>query len=322
MSKVIIPFNEITEEIAFNRIEPGTMPDFDPNTFAVIDDVSLSKLVERIKTKTLPLLPDLVSFEYPYRGILATDLFSLNTLLGSTIENTVVRFLNEHRKLWDPENEWQNYKFVRSSEFFPDVRLIHQETNSILFGIELKSWFLLSKEGEPSYRFKTASKACAPADLLCVLPWYLEEVVSGVPKLMTPWTYSAKAAAEACKRHWIYRETENQKTLSERDVADPPNATPYSNDRTEINYKPQNDSGGNYGRLARTGIMDEFINESLGTDILGIPALNWMRFLKAHTDKKTFEEIKKNIDIIVNIPENAKFQEILRELQEFFAQFD
>ena len=41
------------------------------------------------------------SIENRYSGILATDLFSLNTLLGSMIESKVVQFLNSHRHLWD-----------------------------------------------------------------------------------------------------------------------------------------------------------------------------------------------------------------------------
>lgn len=322
MSKVIISFSEVSDETAFTEIKDGTMPDFDPDIFGKIENNQLSELVERIKSKTLPLLPDLISFEHPYRGISATDLFSLNTLLGSTIENTVVRFLNEHRHLWDPQNEWQDYRFIRSSEFFPDVRLTHQTTKDILFGIELKSWFLLSKEGEPSFRYKTASSACTHADLLCVLPWYLEEAVSGIPVLTTPWIYSAKAASEACKRHWTYRKTDTPKALSERTVQEPENITPYNDSREQNNYSPVGDNAGNFGRLARTGIMDEFVKVSLDTDVLGIPARNWMRFLKAHTDKKTLEQIKKNIDTIVNIPNNKHFQKIIKELQDYIEQFN
>ena len=38
-------------------------------------------------------------------------------------------------------------------------------------GIELKGWYVLAKEKEPSFRYKVTPAVCAPADLLVVVPW-------------------------------------------------------------------------------------------------------------------------------------------------------
>jgi hypothetical protein len=48
-------------------------------------------------------------------------------------------------------------------------------------GIELKGWYVLAKEKEPSFRYKVTLTVCAPADLLVVVPWALSNVISGRP---------------------------------------------------------------------------------------------------------------------------------------------
>lgn len=74
----------------------------------------------------------------------------------------------------------------------------------ILMGIELKGWYALSKEAEPSCRFKASPKVCAPQDLLVVYPWALSGVVSGKPELYAPYVIGARTAAERRNWHWRY----------------------------------------------------------------------------------------------------------------------
>lgn len=77
---------------------------------------------------------------------------------------------------------------------FPDVRLVRRGasgTPDIALGIELKGWFLLAREGEPSFRFQTTPAACADHDLLVVLPWHLDNVLAGSPVVAEPWVVSA-----------------------------------------------------------------------------------------------------------------------------------
>lgn len=46
-------------------------------------------------------------------GIPATDLQTLNTVLGAAIEEQVVSTLNRMRSVWDPAEEYQTYYFQR-----------------------------------------------------------------------------------------------------------------------------------------------------------------------------------------------------------------
>ena len=93
-------------------------------------------------------------------GIEVNDLFSINTLLGGTIEAQTVMLLNSLRSIWDPQGKWADKEFRRYPESFPDVRLVgSNKDDSPLIGIELKGWYLLSKESEPSLRYKASADA-------------------------------------------------------------------------------------------------------------------------------------------------------------------
>ena len=64
------------------------------------------------------------------------------------------------REVWDPDEKYTFYRFVRQPQTFPDVLLKRNanETGAlneeILLGIELKSWYLLAKKGSPVLDFK------------------------------------------------------------------------------------------------------------------------------------------------------------------------
>lgn len=314
-----VSFQESNKGTAFTNIDMGTLPAFNEADYSVPQNDRRASLIKKLRNVVFPSLPAECTIENTYSGILATDLFSLNTLLGSMIENKVVSFLNTHRHLWD-NGEWNEYHFIRSNESFPDVRLIRKNgRKDILLGIELKSWFILSKEGEPSFRYRTAAEACDYGDLLCIIPWYLSNAVCGHPVFATPWVYSAKAAAEATKRYWLYeRATEKPLTLEQRGLEIPAGIKPYMvNARDKTNYKPVNDGGNNFGRLARTGVMSDFVKETLSTDILGIPADNWRLFLKAHTDSSALKEIQKKIGTIARIPQSEEFDRLMKALKDY-----
>ena len=88
-------------------------------------------------------------------GIAATDLQTLNTLLGATIEQQVVATLNRMRPVWDPDEQYLRFSFQRQAQVFPDV-LLKADLNGqeIILGIELKGWYLLSKEEMPNFGFR------------------------------------------------------------------------------------------------------------------------------------------------------------------------
>jgi hypothetical protein len=78
--------------------------------------------------------------------MLASDIFTLNSALGATIEEQVVASLNTLRPVWDPDRQYQTYGFVRQPQTFPDV-LLRRKTDGqdILMGIELKGWYILAR---------------------------------------------------------------------------------------------------------------------------------------------------------------------------------
>ncbi len=106
-------------------------------------------------------------------GIMATDLHTLNTVLGATIEDQVVRTLNLVRNTWDSDGTYSLYSFVRQAQTFPDILLRQVSSGEVLLGIELKGWYLLAKEAEPSLRFQVTADTCTEQDLIVVVPWAL-----------------------------------------------------------------------------------------------------------------------------------------------------
>jgi hypothetical protein len=93
-------------------------------------------------------LPNHFETELIVKGINVTEIFSVGSAFAAVVDSQVVTILNRLRNLWDPDNEYSNYAFVRQSQTFPDVLLRNlQDERDVLFGIELKSWYVLSKEG-------------------------------------------------------------------------------------------------------------------------------------------------------------------------------
>ncbi|MFI7522271.1 hypothetical protein [Micromonospora globbae] len=256
-------------------------------------------LQQRLRTVLLGL-PSFFKFSNHISGVNATDLYSLNGLLGASIEGQVVKALNQQRALWDPDDEWLGYTFERQSQAFPDVRLVRKGASTdgieIALGIELKGWFLLSKEGEPSFRFTTTAAACADHDLLVVVPWYLDNVLSGSPVAGEPFVASAKWAAEYRNYYWQHVRRTNAST----DIASPSGAKPYPAKADLIADVPAVDGGKNFGRVARAeGLMTDWIRTTNQTEVLGIRIEDWFLFLKMHSDQadpsditlKLYEEV-------------------------------
>lgn len=225
-------------------------------------------------------LPVYFRTETQISGIMATDLHTLNTVLGATIEEQVVGTLNQMRNTWDPLENYPLYSFIRQAQTFPDVLLRKASSGEILLGIELKGWYLLAKEAEPSLRFQTTAAACSKQDLIVVVPWVLSNVISGSPILFEPFVESAKYAAEFRNHHWQHIRRTQQSTV----INIPTGISPYPQNSDPVLDKPESDGGGNFGRLARTGIMDTYMNNLNDVQLSGIKTKYWRDFLK------TFQE--------------------------------
>lgn len=227
-------------------------------------------------------------------GIHATDLQTLNSPVSTAIEDQVVGTLNAMRKVWDPQDQYSAYGFYRQSQTFPDVvlkRHAHAGPGEIILGIELKGWYLLAKEAVPSLRFVANRNACADADLICIVPWALSNTISGSPRAYAPWVESAKYAADFRTYYWQH----TRQTTADRGISFANDAKPYPSKSSQIADVPAEDNGDNFGRIARTRMMDAFIEEALDQPLSGIPARYWLGFFKAFKDNATRTEIEDEI---------------------------
>ena len=59
----------------------------------------------------------------------------------------------------------------------------------------------------------------------------------------------------------------------------PKGVTPYPNVRDEISDMPADDKGKNFDRIARIGIMDEYVRKFENL-LLGIEVQDWRKFFK------------------------------------------
>ena len=65
-----------------------------------------------------------------------------------------------------------------------------------------------------------------------------------------------------------------------------------------MSSKPTSDSGGNFGRFSRAGLMDDYIAQTLEANISGIRARDWVTFFKAFTESRTKEDITAGLQAI------------------------
>jgi hypothetical protein len=230
-------------------------------------------------------------------GISATDIFTLNSALGATIENQVVSTLNLMRSVWDSDGTYRQFAFVRQAQTFPDVLLRRMSESparpdDVILGIELKGWYLLAKEAEPSFRFQVTPAACAVQDLIVVVPWALTNVISGSPMVFSPYIESSHYAAEYRNYHWQYlREAKGDSKLKQ-----PSGVSPYPKKSNHISDEPVADKGGNFGRFARTGLMDEYLARAKEELLAGIRAEYWLSFFKIFQDQRDPATIRAEIE--------------------------
>lgn len=236
-------------------------------------------------------LPAHFTTETYISGINAPDLYTLNAVLGAAIEDQVVYTLNAIRHVWDPENEYALYRFVRQPQTFPDV-LLRSPAGEVIMGVELKGWYILAKEGEPSFRYQVTPGACAEQDLVVVVPWVLAHVISGKPVVYEPYVAPARFAAAFRNHHWQHL----RRTVLDTEINSPSDVGPYPVKSDQIVDVPASDRGGNFGRFARTGIMDTYLNEIRSRMLAGIQIEHWLQFLKVFQEQRTDDEIRAALD--------------------------
>lgn len=246
----------------------------------------------------LQVLPSLFTSDLIISGVRATDLHNFNTSLGATIEEQVVVGLNAIRdSTWDKDGRYTALRFVRQAQTFPDVILKpaappHVPVEPVM-GIELKGWYLLAKEGVPSFRYKVTPKAAAPQDLLVVFPWALSQVISGAPQLFEPFVASARFAAEYRNWWWEYERAATKDATIRLSTHE--GFYPVKSDL--ISDVPAEDAG-NFGRIARTKLFhrDGYIDATFAAELSGIPLYAWLAFFKLFSETGTEEKIRRALD--------------------------
>jgi hypothetical protein len=275
--------------------------------------------------KAVFTLPSRFESELVISGVLATDLFAFNSSLGATIEEQVIASLNKLRSVWDPEQKYSLYSFERQPQTFPDVVLRASAPDvepQVLMGIELKGWYALAKEGEPSFRYNVTPAVCAPADLLVVVPWALSKVISGSPQVFTPYVINARQAAEY--RNWYWEHARGGKG-TDRGVVLSPVTTHYPNKADPISDQAVKDGGKNFGRFARSKAMDSYIAELFDDKLAGIPLWAWQKFLLLFTEGQTTETVQAGLDALATragtVPdtERADLADKFREIGDMIA---
>lgn len=227
-------------------------------------------------------LPTYFKSRLVIQDVLATDLHAFNMSLGASIELQVIQTLNSMRSVWDPKDNYSVYSWERQPQRFPDVvlRTTSLGYEPIVMGIELKGWYVLSKEGEPSGRFTVGESVCAPMDLLCIVPWALDAAVSGSPRAFEPWIVNALSAIRYRNHYWEHLRRDRDPGKRPRGINRTAVKTHYPTKDLPINDEPMYDRGGNFGRFARGAAMKAYIAELMRTELVGIPLSAWTNFLR------------------------------------------
>jgi hypothetical protein len=134
---------------------------------------------------------------------------------------------------------------------------------------------VLAKEGVPTFRMQASPKVCEPQDLVAVFPWALSNATSGSPRLFFPFVQSARYVAEY--RNWHWQHERRKKGSGGINFSAAANAYPSKSEK--IDDEAVDDKGDNFGRIARTGLMDAFVTEVADERLLGVAVDSWQKCL-------------------------------------------
>jgi hypothetical protein len=95
---------------------------------------------------------------------------------------------------------------------------------------------------------------------------------------------TAKYAAEQRNYYWEY----GRQTRGDAGIVRAKDIKPYPLKKDKISDQAVSDSGGNFGRLARYGVMNEYVQQMMATSVRGVSAAEWLTFFKKHARGDTF----------------------------------
>lgn len=150
----------------------------------------------------------------------------------------------------------------------------------------------------------------------------------GISVSLRTYIRSARFAAEYKNFYWEHRRSSSGNKNIKLSTAT--GHYPIKSDL--ISDVPMEDSGGNFGRFARTEVMDEFTVE-VGMQLLaGIPTQAWRKFFKVFTENPTpgaidrliatFEREQRNSpdSLLKTDVQVAQLRKIVEEMADLFVQ--
>jgi len=67
---------------------------------------------------------------------------------------------------------------------------------------------------------------------------------------------------------------------------------PYPRSRDKISDHAESDSGNNFGRIARIGLLDTYAQSFRDLDLIGVTVSAWRAFLKAQPQEFDISEVE------------------------------
>ena len=108
--------------------------------------------------------------------------------------------------------------------------------------------------------------------------------------MLPPFLDNAKYVAELRNYHWQYEM--HRRGINSGEIRLSTIDKPYPSKNAAISDEPVSDKGNNFGRIARSGIMDDFTAKNDARLLSGIPAGMWRRFLLLFKDATTEASIE------------------------------
>ena len=137
--------------------------------------------------------------------------------------------------------------------------------------------------------------------------------------------YGERPVAFRCVHYSFVRQAQ---TRQDTGIQIPAGVTPYPSKSDHILDKANADGGGSFGRLARTGMMNAYMQKLDDVQLCGIKTTYWRLFLKAFQESTTDEEarlalenLKQRVQLATDIP-SPKAQSALSIIAELECLLD
>lgn len=211
------------------------------------------------------------------------DLSKAAALISGVVEDRIPEMLNRVRATtWDEDGKLGAYEFRRFTIGFPDILLVERANpDNIIFEIEAKSWYILSKDALTA-RFLTSTKVITPGTLVIIVGWLLDGIVSGSPTLLRIHVADAIELAEQRDAQWTNVGDDHR-------VQEPKNepGTARNLIRTQVDGEIQGKDGkwrknsDNFGKLERipNAELRTFRDATLEVPAAGKSLKEWRRFI-------------------------------------------